>query len=532
MGKIFEQLIEQRGIGADFLNPKYENLEDPFCLPDMDEGIERLICAIEKDEHILIYGDYDVDGVTASTVLYEALTGAGVSQVDIMLPDRFADGYGMSSKIIERVQKNGITLVVTVDCGSANKEIIDELNVLNVDTIVTDHHECPDELPDAVAVINPKRKDYSGFRDYAGVGVAFKVAQGLVARGKIKEGQEKWLLDAVVIGTICDNMPLLGENRILGFYGMKVLEKTRRPGLKELMKNAGLKKISSESIGFQIGPRLNAAGRIESADLALNLIKTTSRSEAALLAMKLEELNIKRKKEQKTAVSEIEERGISEEPVIIETGKWHEGVLGIIAGRLVEKYKKPAFVLSEVSDGIFKGSGRSFGDFSLAEALNFCRGSIINGGGHAGAVGVKVDAKNMWEFREKINEYYRSLKLVEQEKYLLYHEDLALRDLEEFSLDLLDELKKLEPFGEGNNEPIFRLDNVEIIESKRMGTDGNHLALMVKGNGSKIFKLVAFSAPNEWFTFYPGDQKNILIQILENEWNGVRSVEGRILDIY
>lgn len=531
MNKLFEQLVEKRGIKEDFLHPKYETLGDPFLLPDMEKAVKRIEEAVQKNERVLIYGDYDADGVTSSTLMEEALMLAGVNDIEIMLPDRFMDGYGMSPRLVKRAKDEDRTLVVTVDCGSANKEIVAELNELGIDTIVTDHHECPDELPEAVAVVNPKRKDYEGFRDLAGVGVAFKVAQALMKHGKIAEGREKWMLDLVLIGTVCDSMPLENENRILSFYGMKVLSKTRRVGLQQLLKNAGVKRLNAEAIGFQIGPRLNAAGRIESADLALNLLRTKSRVEAAKLGEKLEELNKKRRDEQKLAVKEIAERGIKDDPVIIETGKWHEGILGIIAGRLVEEYKKPAFVLSEVSDGIFKGSGRSFGEFNLAEALNFSRDSIINGGGHAAAAGVKVSGEKLWEFREKINEYYRSLKLEDQERFLKKKADIETEDLGDFNLELLEELEQLQPFGDGNAEPIFELRNVEIAEVRRLGEEGKHLSLLVRGKDDKTLKLLAFSAPKKWLNFEPGDKANILIQIMENEWNGVRSLEGRILDV-
>lgn len=531
MSRLFERLIEARGIQADFLHPEYGKLSDPFLLPDMEKGAERIMQAIDKGEKILIYGDYDVDGVTASTVMAEALELAGAEPVEIMLPDRFADGYGMSPKLVDKATKGGFGLVVTVDCGSRNFEIIDELSSHNIDTVVTDHHECQEELPKAVAVINPKRKDYEGFRDLAGVAVAFKLAQALVLKGKIPAGQEKWLLDLVLIGTICDSMPLTGENRILGFFGMKVLVKTRRAGLVELMQNAGVKKLSSESIGFQIGPRLNAAGRIESAELALKLVRTKSKVEAAALANQLEELNKKRRNEQRAAVEEIKKRDKTDEPVMVEVGKWHEGILGIVAGRLTEDYKKPSFVLTEVADGMLKGSGRSFGEFSLAEALSKVADTIVSGGGHAGAAGVRVEKDKLGEFAQAINDYYKSLKLKDQEKYLKSGADLDVDKLGELSREFLEELKLLEPFGEGNEEPIFCLRQVEVMESRRMGSEGNHLCLMVRGTDDKTMKLVAFSAPEAWFTIYQGEKIDVLVRLIENEWNGVVSVEGRIIDI-
>lgn len=536
MSTLFERLLKARGLDKAFLTPKYEDLEDSNSLPDINIAINRLKIAINNHEKILIYGDYDVDGVTASTVMEEALKLAGVKpdNLEIMLPDRFLDGYGMSPKLVKRAKTTGATLVVTVDCGSRNHEIIDELNELKIDTIVTDHHETGDILPNALAVINPKRKDYlnTNLKSLAGVGVAFKVAEALEKAGLIESGQEKWLLDLVLIGTICDSMPLTGENHILGFYGLKVLSKTRRLGLKEIMKNSGVKNLNSESIGFQIGPRLNAAGRLDTAELSLNLLRTTSAPEAATLAGKLETLNKKRKTEQISATNEIKKRGVRNEPVIIETGKWHEGILGIVAGKLVELYQKPAFVLTETENGFLKGSGRSFGEFNLSEALNHAKDLIISGGGHAGAAGVRLEQKNLYAFRERINSYYESLNLKNQAKYLKPIPDLEVEDLSELNLDFLGELSMLEPFGPGNEEPIFRLKNVEIDLIRKMGSEGQHLRLDVKDKNSHILKLVAFFAPEEWLNLDYDAKVEPLIKLTENEFNGVRSVEARIIDIH
>lgn len=530
MNKIFEQLKKQRGIDEDFLHPKYEQLMDPFLLPDMEKAVKRIMEASDKGEKVVVYGDYDVDGVTASTVMEEALRLAGITDVEIMLPDRFADGYGMSPKLITFAQKIGAKLVVTVDCGSSNKEIVQKLTDAGIDTIVTDHHECPDELPKAVAVVNPKRKDFKGFRDLAGVGVAFKVAQGLVKKGRIPEGREKWLLDLVLIGTICDSMPMLGENRILGYYGMIVLGKAKRLGIDELAKKARIKTIDSDAIGYQLGPRLNAAGRLESAKIALDLVRSKSRAEAAKLAEKLEDLNAQRKFAQSDAIKEIEQHGIKQEKVIVEVGDWHEGVLGIVAGKLTEKYARPAFVLSRVNEEFLKGSGRSFGDFSLADALGHCKDTIISGGGHAAACGIKIGTEQVNNFRIEVNKYYDSLNLVDQEKYLKIHEDVATCSLRDLSLELLQDIKLLEPFGEGNSSPVFMLKQVEIISVRRMGLDGKHLRIDVKGDDGEEMKLLAFFAPDDWCEIPIGDKRDILVQLIENDWNGMKSVEGRIVD--
>ena len=536
MSKIFEQLVEKRGLSTDFLNPHYEDLKDPFLLLDMKKAVARIKKAIKEGERILIYGDYDVDGVTASTVMEKALRMAGVTEekTEIMLPDRFADGYGMSPKLVSRAKEWNAGLVVTVDCGSRNHEIINELNHLGIDCIVTDHHETGEDLPDALAVINPKRKDCKddNLRELAGVGVAFKLAQALMKEGMIEPGKEKWLLDLVLIGTVCDNMPLTGENHILGFYGLKVLAKTRLVGLRELMKRAGVKNLNSESIGFQIGPRLNAAGRLKTAELSLNLLCCNNAPEAATIAEELEDLNKKRKTEQKTVTNEIKKRGVLPGSVIIETGKWHEGILGIVAGRLMEEYGKPAFVLTEMDNGILKGSGRSFGDFSLDKALKCAGNTIISGGGHAAAAGVKIKQEDLWAFREKINEYYESLSLKNQTEYLKSKPDLEVESIGELNLELMEELKQLEPFGQGNEEPIFLLKGVKIHEVRKMGSESQHLRIDVRGKDGKIMKLVAFFAPKEWMNLDPGyDEIEPVIKLVENEFNGVRSVEGRILDV-
>lgn len=544
MSEIFEALVRKRGFSESFLNPKYEELASPWLLPDMREAIERLKRAKERGEKIIVYGDYDADGVTASTVMNEILGHLGLREVETMLPDRFADGYGMSKKVVQRVKETGATLVITVDCGSGNGEIVRELSENGVETIVTDHHETPEKLPEAVAVVNPKRRDVQNtvpdfeehldtlmnLRDLAGVGVAFMVARACVEEGLIPEGQEKWLLDLVLIGTICDSMKITEENRRLCYFGTKVLAKTRRPGLKELLRTSGTGKITAEAIGFQLGPRLNAAGRMANARVAFDLLNTKERAEAAKLAGELETLNSARRAQQMEAVKAFQEKGVPEDEVLVLAGDFHEGVLGIIAGRIVEEYKRPAFILAE-KDGILKGSGRSFGDFNLADALKACKGEIIGGGGHAGAAGVKIEAGRLEEFRGKINEYYRSLGLEEQERFFEKQADLEMSKVGGLNLELLRELEQLEPFGAGNEVPIFGLERVFILDKKMLGPEEKHLRLLVRGEDGRTLKMMAFSAPREWRRIEQGREANILINLEENEWNGLRSAEGRILDL-
>lgn len=536
MSKLFERLKKSRHLDEHFLHPKYEDLSDPFILPDMEKAVERISQAINNKEKILVYGDYDVDGVTASTVMEQILllAGAKPDNIEIMLPDRFADGYGMSPKLIKRAQKQGITLVITVDCGSLNHEIVSELNELKIDSIITDHHETDSKLPEAIAIINPHRQDHpvKTLQNLAGVGVAFKLAEAFTKRDLISSGQEKWLLDLVLLGTICDNMTLVGENRILGYFGLKVLAKTRRPGLKELMQKAGVKNLNAESIGFQIGPRLNAAGRLDTAELSLKLLQVASPVDAVPLAEKLETLNKKRKTEQISATKEITKRGIKDGPVIVEVGHWHEGILGIVAGHLVEEYHKPAFVLTETNDDIYKGSGRSFGDFNLAGALSYAKAAILSGGGHAGAAGVRIRKDQLYAFREKINAYYDSLHLVNQESYFKTQPDLTVDDFSDLNLAFLEELKSLEPYGAGNEEPAFRLQNVQIESVMRLGPERNHLRLDLRDHAGRSLKCLAFYAKEAWLNLDPAlDQIEPIVKFIENDFNGVKSLEARIIDI-
>ena len=546
MSRIFEEIIRKRGLTTDFLNPKYLSQPEIFQkMPDMVRAVELILATISRQEKILVYGDYDVDGVTATTLMVEALKLAGAKEVETMLPDRFIDGYGMSKRAVEEATSRQVKLVITVDCGSNNSEVIKELKQAGILTIVTDHHEVMGELPEAEAIVNPKRTDLTeeeqaaikeaGLCDLAGVGVAFMVALALVAAGKIRQGQEKWMLDLVLVGTLCDAMRLTKINRELTYYGAKVLAKTRRVGLKELMRVVGVTKVSAEAVGFQIGPRLNAGGRMESAEISLQLLMAESKAEATRLAEELNKLNAGRRAEQNTAIQEIEEKCQVElaQPVIVVAGEWHEGVVGIIAGRLVEKYKRPAFALTKVgeNEGVYKGSGRSFGEFNLAEMIKACSEVLVGGGGHAGACGVKVTAEQVEQFRKRVNHYYESLKLENQEKFLAVEAEVLAENLDDFTEELLDELATLEPFGGGNREPIFELNHMEMMEVRGVGKEGKHLRAVITDEMGRKMTLIAFSAPEEWLAIQPMTEVSVKVQLMRNEWNGRVSVEGRILEI-
>ena len=530
MTDLFAKLLRERGLDEHFLYPKYEELFDPYKLKGVKKAVARIEAARDADEKIIIYGDYDADGVTSSTLMRDALKYFGCEKVEIILPNRFTDGYGMNPPAIEKIVKRGAKLVITVDCGSGSEEVIRELKTRGIDTIVTDHHEIPEIPKSAVAVVNPKQGDKVGVR-MAGVGVAFALARALnmAQNGGKCDGQEKWMLDLVLIGTICDSMELREENRILSYFGMKVLAKTRRPGIKELARVASvnLEKLNTHAIGFQLGPRINAAGRMKSADLALDLMMSTSRTKAFTLAGELDGLNRERREAQEAAVDEI--KVTNKDNVIVATGKWHEGILGIIAGRLVELYRKPAFALTELEDGRLKGSGRSFGEFSLAQALQNCpEGILLAGGGHAGACGLSLPKEKLKDFRKFMNDYYASLKLKDQEKYLQVKSDLKLTDLSGISEELFAEISLLEPFGDGNTEPVFEI--TAMVYGKRILKD-KHLALTIEDKNGKTMKLMAFYASNEWKEVETGDKVRVQFTLTKNEFGGKTAIEGEIISL-
>jgi single-stranded-DNA-specific exonuclease len=530
MTRILNEILAKRGLDKSFLTPKYEDLFDPFLMLGMKEAVARIEEARDRGEKIVIYGDYDADGVTASAVCYEALKGFGCEDIEIMLPNRFRDGYGLNPPIVPVILEKGAKLVVTVDCGSGSEEAIAQLKKAGVDTVVTDHHEIPKIPKSAVAVVNPHRRGEKYGQNMAGVGVAFTLARALNRRknGGKCDGQEKWLLDLVLLGTICDSMLLRDENRIMSYYGMVVLGKTRRRGLQELAKVAkvDLSKLSTHAIGFQLGPRINAAGRMKSADVALGLVQAESRAEAIAAANELDGLNTKRREAQDKAVKEI---AVDEkDAVIVVCGEWHEGILGIIAGRLLEIYQKPTFVLTELEGGVLKGSGRSFGEFSLAEALQHLPEDLLSsGGGHAGACGLSIKKKDYARFKKEINQYYISLNLKNQERFLKQQSDIVLKDFAELTPELYDEICKLEPFGPGNEEPIFEYSGV--VTAKRILKD-KHLSLELS-DGERHLRLMDFYSSEANLAIETGKTVRVQFTLSRNEWGGRVKIEGAIISL-
>lgn len=611
---IFAEILKKRGLDTPakreaFLNPSYDAKHDPFLLPDMAEAVERLVLARQKQERITIYGDYDIDGLTATTILLDALNSFGFEHVDAFIPNRFVEGYGLTIDAIERIAKTGAQLIITVDCGSLSEKEIVRANELGVDVIVTDHHNVAPKQPPAVAVINPKRllQDYpeayeglllkdlaadfsdavvsrqddvssqslqaaelaetqtsslgqdtdeksSGrnkapkkaatkslsrlypFLDLAGCGVAFKLVQALQTRlDGLEPGQEKWLLDLVALGTVCDVVTLVDENRANVYWGLKVLAKTRRPGLKALMAVSRVEpdKVNARSLGFGLGPRMNAAGRLETAQIALDMLTATDSMVAYEKAQELDGLNAARRADQdeiyKAALKQAETYK-DDSVLVVSAPEWNHGIVGIVAAKLLEKFGKPTFVLQEMGDES-KGSARSYGDFSAADAIRSADDIITKGGGHRLAAGVTLPTKNISAFRKRVNEFYlrQGLSLEQQQKLLLPREDV-LAEIDQVGEELVERIAALEPFGSGNTQPILHSRNLEVLYVRRMGADGQHVKLETRSKGGAKMHFLAFNAPEHFFVEIGADI-SVWYQPDINEWQGRRSVEGKLLHL-
>ena len=518
--QIFEQILKNRGISKEnreaFLNPNYDNQHDPFLLPDMEKAVERLLIAHKKQEKITVYGDYDVDGVSASTLILTAFEKFGFKNVDYFLPDRFKDGYGMNERGVRVLADRGTNLILTVDCGSLN------------------HAEIDFAKPNAVAVVNPRRKEnkYPQAENFAGVGVAFKLVQALQTKLEgFPTGQEKWLLDMVALGTVCDIMKQTIENRQNTFWGLKVLSKTRRAGLKSMLALAGVKEPKSSTLGFIVGPRINSAGRLETAEKALDLMLEKDSFVAFEKAKNLDDLNKKRRKIQHEAL-EIAIRKAedfkNDKVLVVADESFNDGIIGIVASGLLERFKKPVFVISIEGD-VAKGSARSFGDFSASQAVQNASEIIIKGGGHDAAAGVTLPTSKIDDFRKSVNDFYDSLKLKNQLEKLLPKVDVQLEDFSPISLELFEKISLLEPFGNGNEEPTFEIKNACVIARQEMGDKNQHLKLTLS-DGEREIKMLKFNAPKDFFAEI--DEKvDVIFSLGLNEWQGQKNVEGQILHL-
>ena len=539
---LFERILTARGLTTRsareaFLQPDYTAVKhDPFLLPDMEKAVARLKQAREQGEKVVIYGDYDIDGLSATALLLDAFGKFGFEGVDAFIPNRFVEGYGMTMGAVDKVRDMGADLIVTVDTGSLCHAEIAYAASLGIDTVVTDHHNVAETPPPSVAAVNPKFSGHTyPFRDLCGAGVAFKLVQALQTElDGLPDGYEKWLLDLVALGTVCDIVTLADENRANVYWGLEVLKKQQRPGLKALMAVAGIEpeQVNARHLGFGLGPRMNAAGRLETAQHALDMLVAHDGLAALEASEKLEELNVKRRSIQDTIFEEAcmqAEKLANDRVLVVSSDGWNHGVIGIVASKLVEKYKRPVFIIGERGEEA-TGSARSFGDFSAADAVRAADDIIIKGGGHGAAAGVTLETEKIDDFRRRVNEFYDSLQLTNQERYLLPRADVEIDDFSEIDEELVENLVKMEPFGNGNLEPVLKITMANVLSVRRMGADGQHVKLALRDKNDTVLQMLAFNAPEGFFRD-PGDEVAAWFQPTINEWQGVRTVEGRLLHV-
>jgi len=590
---IILQLLFDRGLDTEekieeFFKPDFtQDIHDPFLFKDMKIAVERINQAIKNQEKILIYGDYDADGVTSTVLMEKTLrklievnSNSKVSakkselskqqngsrynleptlnnleptnNVSFYIPHRDIEGYGMNDTAVQKIIADKIDLVITVDCGITNLEAVAELKKNNIDTIITDHHLAEEKLPDALAILDCSMESETyPFKKLAGVGVAFKLAQALFTSQKNPEQYvafEKWLLDLVAIGTIGDVSPILGENRTLVSYGLKVLNKTPRKGLQELIRVSSLSDgqklkdlplgsvlydIDVRNVSFQLVPRINAAGRIDHANLAYELLTTEEELQAVALARDIQEKNTLRQKiaesilnEAKEIVGEIAD---DKKILIVEKNGWGAGLVGLVAGKLKDKYNRPVILFA--SDGEkYTGSGRSIAEFNITESMSKCSEFIEKFGGHSQAGGLTIiGQENFQKFKEKIENLAKE-KLANIDLVPSIEIDLEL-NLKDLDWQLLDDLKKFEPFAEANPMPLFLIKKIKIEQMDIIGKDGKHLRFQLKQN-NLIRKAISFGTAEEWGSQVKiGDTIDVVVEFGVNEWNGNRELQLKLVDI-
>ena len=535
LNRLLSTLLTNRGITEEtkiekFLNPKRSDFYDPFGMPDMEKAVERILKAIENKEQIIIYGDYDVDGITSVTVLKSFLEERGI-QVNVYIPNRLNEGYGLNKTAMEEIAKQGNKLMITVDCGITAVEEVEYAKKFGIETIITDHHEPAEELPKAIAVVDAKRKDNKyECRNLAGVGVVFKLIQALSIKLELDQKEYLKYLDIVCVGTISDIVPLTDENRVIVKLGLKLVEQTKNLGLKEILQSCGYSKINSTTISFGVAPRINACGRMGHQEEALNLLLSKEEKEVKELTQKINEYNKIRQEIEKNiyneAIEQIEKERNDNKNTIVVFGKgWHHGVIGIVSSKITELYFKPSILLCE-EDGECKGSGRSIPGFDLHEALMECNDTIEKFGGHAMAVGININKEKIEEFKE---EFEKIAKEKEVDKIIpILNLDAEIK-LDDVNKEMVDSLKELEPFGEANKMPIFAFRNLK-IDSIRSLSDGKHLKLSVKDN-KNIINAIGFNMGALADTYRIGDRVDIAGNLEINSFNGVDSIQINIKDI-
>ncbi len=529
----FQKILENRGIVDED-----ERLEwnDPFLFSDMEKAVKRIFDAIEKKEKIIVFGDYDVDGITGSLILYSTLKKMN-AVVSYRLPNRLKDGYGLSEKFVDEFVKKDINLIITVDCGISCRLQIAKAKENNIDVIITDHHTIPKEAPDAIAIIHPKYDASYPFKDLTGSGVALKMAHALLLRTDSKESIEeklKNLVDLAALGTVADLGPIRGENKLIVKEGLKSLTNTAWPGLKKILKLSETKEddeIDGSTIGFKIAPRINAAGRIGDPYTAMSLLLQEDDGEKVeKFGNELESLNIKRQEMTKIAMEEAEQifskNGLENKILLAESQNWHVGILGLVAGRLVEKYARPVILMQDFGDTLV-GSARSPEYFNIVEALTLFGDILPSFGGHAQAAGFNVKKENLEEFKTKLISYANK-KLEGNELKPSLVIDCPLNP-DEISFEFIEKMNKLKPFGIENLRPIFIMEGLEPYFIDQVGKGKDHLKFMVKAKEKEV-NVIGFKMGEFMSAMRQHKKIDLVFTIEKNVWNDKEKIQFKALD--
>lgn len=512
-----------------FVNPTRDDFHNPFLMPDMDKAVNRILNAIDANEKVIIYGDYDVDGITSITVLKKFLLDRGLEAGEYT-PNRLEEGYGLNKEAVKSIYEQGYTLMITVDCGISGNEEIAYAKELGMEVIVTDHHEQGEEIPDCLAVIDAKRKDNQyPFNQLAGVGVVFKLIQAISMRLELDAKEYLKYLDIVCVGTISDIVPLVDENRVIAKLGLKLVNMTKNIGLKTLLNSIGYKKIDSNTISFGVAPRINACGRMGAQEEALKLLLTEDQKEANKITEILNQYNQERQATEKTifeeAVNQIEQTEKENACLVVGNEKWHHGVIGIVASKVTELYFKPSILICfEGEEG--KGSGRSIPGFDLHEALMKCSTYIERFGGHSMAIGITIKKENFENFKKEFQEYAKNQGISDIIPIIKIDEEAQLKNI---NLETVKELSLLEPYGEANKVPLFLIKNLK-IQSIRTLSEGKHLKVRL-GQDSYMIDAIGFGV-GEWAENYLiGDKVDVVGSLEVNSFNGNEQVQLVIKDM-
>ena len=523
-----KNLTEKEDIDL-FMNPTRKDFHDPFLMPDMEIIVDRILKAIEGKEKIMIYGDYDADGITSITVLKSFLEERGL-EVSSYIPNRLDEGYGLNKEAIKKIYDDGYRLVITVDCGISGIDEVDYANSLGIETLITDHHEPADTLPNAMAVVDAKRKDNKyPFNQLAGVGVVFKLIQAISMKLNLDEKQFLKYLDIVCIGTISDIVPLVDENRVIAKLGLKLIAQTRNIGLKALLEVIGFTNIDSTAVSFGLAPRINACGRMGDEQVALELFLSKDFAEAKKLALKLNEYNLERQTIEKKifdeATEKIEKNEKDNTCIVVGSEGWHHGIIGIVASKVTEMYFKPSILICfEGEEG--KGSGRSIPGFDLHEALMKCSKNLEKFGGHSMAVGITLKKEKFEKFKEEFEEYAKSLEIDKIVPVINVDSELSLKNVD---IDSVKSLKLLEPYGEANKMPLFMFKNLK-INSIRSLSDGKHLRLTLKDDNYMI-NAIGFNMGELAEEYLIDDKVDIVGNLDINSFNGMESIQIILKDM-